>query len=204
MKICSYNLYGVVNTPEGIPEFQTRLNLLKHKITILMEMTDIFFFQEVNEHNMDMINKLFRDKPFFIYGKRYPMTTDENTLQYNLIVIKDWLLPYLINVTCLPHGNDVKYMPPEKQIRDYGMSDYRTSLFLHLKINEKTYVLGNTHTDYISIDGKINGVCKSLSYLETYRYDYALLLGDMNMVPHMAECYTILREKKQLDYCVKK
>lgn len=112
--------------------------------------------------------------------------------QYNIIAVRKDLADNIIRATCLPHGKDKRYKFFDKQKISYGMSDYRTTLFLTLDVGNNRYVIGNTHTDNISIEGKVKGILKSLEYMDKQLYTRAVLLGDMNMVPHMAECHTIL------------
>ena len=94
----------------------------------------------------------------------------------------------------MPHGKDLEYKGIDKQSIDYGMSDYRTTVFVCFVYNDKKYLIGNIHTDYISTEGKIRGVVKSLDYMDTIDADYKLILGDMNMISHMSEVYTILKQ----------
>ena len=63
-----------------------------------------------------------------------------------------------------------------------------------MKYNDKKYLIGNIHTDYISPEGKIKGTVKSLNYMDTINCDYKLIVGDMNMVCHMSEAYNILKQ----------
>ena len=60
VKICSYNLYGVVNTPSKILTFEKRLELIENKIeTLIRHDIDLFFFQqEVNKYNIDTIKNI--------------------------------------------------------------------------------------------------------------------------------------------------
>lgn len=60
--------------------------------------------------------------------------------------------------------------------------------------NNKKYLIGNIHTDYISTEGKIKGTVKSLNYMDTINCDYKFIVGDMNMVCHMSEVYNILKQ----------
>lgn len=55
-------------------------------------------------------------------------------------------------------------------------------------------LVGCIHTDYISTDGKIIGTVKSLNYMDNIEADHKILVGDMNMVPHMSEVYNILKQ----------
>ncbi len=43
----------------------------------------------------------------------------------------------------------------EPNVEDYGMSDYRTTVFAGFEYENKKYLVRNIHTDYISTEGKI-------------------------------------------------
>ena len=206
MHLLSYNLYGVLNSNiTDAPSWHDRLCILQKHIPYLLDKYDIdvAFFQEVNEYNMDMLKGAING---YYMLKLFPMTTNEGGLQYNVTVIKNSLKEAVTQVNCEPHGFDSDYLPPEKQRIDYGMSDYRTTVFTHLCLNNKKYILGNTHTDYISVEGKILGIRKSLDYIKNRKhekgdFDFALVFGDMNMVAHMAEVHQILRNRPDFTTC---
>lgn len=196
LKVMSYNLYGVKDTGSEVPSWDTRQKLLKSGIESLLKGDNsikVAMFQEVNEHNIKMLEEAMRTCGFILL-KRFPMITKEGLLQYNIIAIREDMQESLLGVFCLPHGAGKPYVPVEQQVIDFGMSDYRTTVFVHLSLNGKNYVFGNIHTDYISTQGKKHGTWKSLNYLRNTKCDYGFLLGDMNMVSHMAECYEILKD----------
>ncbi len=89
---------------------------------------------------------------------------------------------------------DTEYKKIEEQKIDYNMSDYRTTVFVNFEYNNKKYLVGCIHTDYISTEGKIKGTVKSLNYMDTINCDYKLVVGDMNMISHMSEVYNILKQ----------
>lgn len=97
-------------------------------------------------------------------------------------------------VYCLPHGIDEEYKNVNEQIIDYGMSDYRTTVFVYFEYNNRKYLIGNIHTDYISTEGKIQGVVKTLNYMDSIDAKYKIVLGDMNMISHMSEVHNILKQ----------
>lgn len=194
MKILSYNVYGVIDSVNPIPAWKERQKNIDLILNNLLSdhQIKVCFFQEVNENNFKMIEQILT-KYNFIIPELFPMITD-SILQYNVVAYRDIDFQKIV---CLPHGKDDHYLLPNEQRIDYGMSDYRTTVFLHFCYHEKTFVLGNTHADYISSEGKINGIIKSLKYLDTYTADYKFIVGDMNMVSHMAEVYQILTKTKK-------
>lgn len=194
MKILSYNVYGVQHTPEPIPNWNIRQYNIEKILNELLtdEEIKVCCFQEVNENNMQLIKKILDYNNFEIVGK-FPMKT-ETIQQYNIVALKSDDDIELKFVYCLPHGKDDKYVEIDHQIIDYDMSDYRTTVFISFIYNDKKYLIGNTHTDYISTIGKVAGVVKSLNYMDLNEYDYKLIVGDMNMVSHMSEVYNILKQ----------
>jgi hypothetical protein len=192
MKILSYNLYGVKDTNFPIlnwEERQKNLELILNDLLLDEELV-ICCFQEVNENNMELLERILKNNNFVI-TKKFSMIT-ESILQYNIVAYKTVNFE---DIYCLPHGKDETYLLPDKQIIDYEMSDYRTTVFISFNYNNKKYIIGNIHTDYISIEGKRNGTIKSLNYLDKQNADYKFIVGDMNMVSHMAEVYQILKIK---------
>lgn len=192
MKILSYNLYGVKNTIEPILKWELRQKNIERILNQLLIDNDIKLccFQEVNNNNIMALEEIL-NKNNFIMLEKFSMKT-EYLNQYNIVGIRND-----INVNfvyCLPHGKNDEYQKIEEQIIDYGMSDYRTTVFVQFVFDNKKYLVGNIHTDYISIEGKIKGVLKSLNYLDSINADYKLIVGDMNMVAHMSEVYNILKE----------
>lgn len=192
MKILSYNLYGVKDTIEPILKWELRQKNIERILNQLLIDNDIKLccFQEVNNNNIMALEEIL-NKNNFIMLEKFPMKT-EYLNQYNIVAIRND-----INVNfvyCLPHGKNDEYQKIEEQIIDYGMSDYRTTVFVQFILDNKKYLVGNIHTDYISIEGKIKGVLKSLNYLDSINADYKLIVGDMNMVSHMSEVYNILKE----------
>lgn len=193
MKVLSYNIYCVKDNIEGIPSWETRQKNLKINLDKVLktEDIDICCFQEVNENNINVLTKTLVDNNYKILPK-FPMKTS-HVNQYNLTAVKESLN---LNYTyCLPHGKSDEYKNIENQVIDYNMSDYRTTLFCSVSDENNSYLIGNIHTDYISVEGKIKGVIKSLDFLDKKKEDYKLIIGDMNMICHMSEAYCILKEK---------
>ena len=175
MKVLSYNIYGVRETKSPIPEWNVRQENLYNNLNKILKDGEIkiLCFQEVNENNIPAI-KLYQ--------------------KYNIIAIKDDSSIKINKVFCLPHGRDDEYKNINEQIIDYNMSDYRTTLFVDFKYDNKKYLIGCIHTDYISTEGKIKGTVKSLNYMDKVNADYKFIVGDMNMVSHMSEVYNILKQ----------
>lgn len=192
MKILSYNVYGIKNTKYPIPFWEERQKNLYINLNNILKDEDIkvLCFQEVNENNINMVTQII-DENNFICLEKFPMKT-EDIYQYNIVAVKNDI--EVNNVHCLPHGKDLNYKNIEEQVIDYEMSDYRTTVFTEFTYNNKKYLVGNIHTDYISTEGKIKGCVKSLNYMDTIDADYKLIIGDMNMVSHMSEVYNILKQ----------
>lgn len=195
MKILSYNIYGVKDTKYPIPKWMVRQKNLRIILNQLLKDSQIKLccFQEVNRNNIDMLREILSDNNFRVLEK-FAMKTEKHN-QYNIVAIRNEKSIDLIDVHCLPHGKDTEYQKIEEQIIDYNMSDYRTTVFVKFEYNNKTYLVGNIHTDYISTEGKIKGTVKSLEYMDSIKCDYKLVIGDMNMVSHMSEVYNILKQK---------
>ena len=195
MKILSYNIYGVNDTKYPIPKWMVRQKNLRIILNELLKDSQIKLccFQEVNHNNIDMLREILIDNNFTMLEK-FAMKTEKHN-QYNIVAIRNEKSINLIDVHCLPHGKDTEYQKIEEQIIDYNMSDYRTTVFVKFEYNNKTYLVGNIHTDYISTEGKIKGTVKSLEYMDSMKCDYKLVIGDMNMVSHMSEVYNILKQK---------
>ena len=195
MKILSYNIYGVKDTKYPIPKWMVRQKNLRIILNELLKDSQIKLccFQEVNHNNIDMLREILIDNNFTMLEK-FAMKTEKHN-QYNIVAIRNEKSINLIDVHCLPHGKDTEYQKIEEQIIDYNMSDYRTTVFVKFEYNNKTYLVGNIHTDYISTEGKIKGTVKSLEYMDSIKCDYKLVIGDMNMVSHMSEVYNILKQK---------
>lgn len=195
MKILSYNIYGVKDTKYPIPKWMVRQKNLRIILNELLKDSQIKLccFQEVNHNNIDMLREILIDNNFTMLEK-FAMKTEKHN-QYNIVAIRNEKSINLIDVHCLPHGKDTEYQKIEEQIIDYNMSDYRTTVFAKFEYNNKTYLVGNIHTDYISTEGKIKGTVKSLEYMDSIKCDYKLVIGDMNMVSHMSEVYNILKQK---------
>lgn len=194
MKVLSYNIYGVKNTSNGIPIWEIRQqNLEKTLNEILLDSEiKVACFQEVNAHNIDMLESILKSYNFECQ-KKFPMKT-QSLEQYNIVAVKKEDGLTVNGIICIPHGSDLEYKEQVNQVIDYGMSDYRTTVFVNIDFKNKTYLIGNTHTDYISTEGKIKGIKKSLNFMNDIDADYKLLMGDMNMVCHMSEVYQILKE----------
>ena len=195
MKILSYNIYGVKDTKYPIPKWMVRQKNLRIILNELLKDSQIKLccFQEINHNNIDMLREILIDNNFTMLEK-FAMKTEKHN-QYNIVAIRNEKSINLIDVHCLPHGKDTEYQKIEEQIIDYNMSDYRTTVFVKFEYNNKTYLVGNIHTDYISTEGKIKGTVKSLEYMDSIKCDYKLVIGDMNMVSHMSEVYNILKQK---------
>lgn len=195
MKILSYNIYGVKDTKYPIPKWMVRQKNLRIILNKLLKDSQIKLccFQEVNHNNIDMLREILIDNNFTMLEK-FAMKTEKHN-QYNIVAIRNEKSINLIDVHCLPHGKDTEYQKIEEQIIDYNMSDYRTTVFVKFEYNNKTYLVGNIHTDYISTEGKIKGTVKSLEYMDSIKCDYKLVIGDMNMISHMSEVYNILKQK---------
>lgn len=195
MKILSYNIYGVKDTKYPIPKWMVRQKNLRIILNELLKDSQIKLccFQEVNHNNIDMLREILIDNNFTMLEK-FAMKTEKHN-QYNIVAIRNEKSINLIDVHCLPHGKDTEYQKIEEQMIDYNMSDYRTTVFVKFEYNNKTYLVGNIHTDYISTEGKIKGTVKSLEYMDSIKCDYKLVIGDMNMVSHMSEVYNILKQK---------
>lgn len=194
MKILSYNIYGVKDTKYPIPKWEIRQENIKRILNHLLQDTEIKVccFQEVNKNNMDLLEEILENNKFKMLEK-FPMKT-ETYNQHNIVAIRNEDGLNLNEVYCLPHGKDLEYKKIENQIIDYNMSDYRTTVFVNFEYNNKKYLIGNIHTDYISTEGKIKGTVKSLNYMDTINCDYKFIVGDMNMVCHMSEVYNILKQ----------
>lgn len=194
MKVLSYNIYGVKATKYPIPKWEIRQENIKRILNHLLQDIEIKVccFQEVNKNNIDLLEEILENNKFKILEK-FPMKTKTYN-QYNIVAIRNEEELNLNEVYCLPHGKDSEYKKIENQIIDYNMSDYRTTVFVNFEYNNKKYLIGNIHTDYISTEGKIKGTVKSLNYMDTINCDYKFIVGDMNMVCHMAEVYNILKQ----------
>ena len=194
MKVLSYNIYGVKDTQYPIPKWEVRQENIKRILNDILKDFEIKVccFQEVNQNNIDMLSEILYKNNFKMLEK-FPMKT-ETYNQYNIIAIKNEQGLNLSYVYCLPHGKDTEYKNVENQIIDYNMSDYRTTVFTNLEYDNKKYLIGNIHTDYISVEGKIKGTVKSLNYMDSLDCHYKLIVGDMNMVCHMSEVYNILKQ----------
>lgn len=194
MKILSYNIYGVKDTIKPIPKWEERQKNIEKILNKELEDNEIKIccFQEVNQNNMKLLESILLNNHFITLDK-FPMKTKSYN-QYNIVAIKDDPNINLGFIYCLPHGKDLEYKNIDEQVIDYGMSDYRTTVFAYFEYRNKKYLIGNIHTDYISTEGKIKGTLKTLNYMDTIEADYKIVLGDMNMVSHMSEAYNILKQ----------
>ena len=194
MKILSYNVYGVKNTNYPIPNWEVRQENIKRILNELLKDNEIKVccFQEVNKNNMENLNEILESNNFKMLDK-FPMKT-QSIKQYNILAIKNGENIKLNYTYCIPHGKDKEYKKYEEQVIDYNMSDYRTTVFVNFEYNERIYLIGSIHTDYISTEGKIKGTVKTLNYMDTIEADYKMVVGDMNMVCHMSEVYNILKQ----------
>lgn len=194
MKLLSYNIYGVKDTKSPIPKWEIRQKNIKRMLNEILKDNEIKVccFQEVNQNNMESLENVLISNGFKELDK-FPMIT-ESLLQYNIIAVRNDLNIKVNDIYCLPHGKDLEYKDPGRQVIDYNMSDYRTTVFVNLEYQNKKYLIGNIHTDYISTEGKIKGVVKSLNYMDKINADYKFVVGDMNMISHMSEAYNILKQ----------
>lgn len=197
MKVLSYNIYGIVNTVDPVPNWIQRQVNIETILNKLLSDDDIKVtcFQEVNKNNYNLLEQTLLKNDFKILEK-FPMKTQQDE-QYNLIAIRNENDIQINCVRCIPHGKDEEYKPLKEQTIDYGMSDYRTTVFVNFNYKDKFYLIGNVHADYISTNGKINGMLKTLKYMDKFNVDYKLVVGDMNMVSHMSEVYNILKNNQQ-------
>ena len=196
MKVLSYNIFCIKDTEEPIPKWEIRqINIARILNELLKdEEIKVCCFQEVNKNNIDQLEEILANNNFKVLDK-FPMKTQSYN-QYNLVAIKNEEDIKMNYIHCLPHGNDKEYKDIESQVIDYGMSDYRTTVFLNIDYQNKSYLIGNVHTDYISTEGKIKGMVKSLEYMDSSSAEYKIIVGDMNMVCHMSEVYNILKHNK--------
>ena len=60
MKVLSYNIYGVKETKNPIPEWEIRQRNLYHNLNKILkdENIKVLCFQEVNENNMNLLKKI--------------------------------------------------------------------------------------------------------------------------------------------------
>jgi endonuclease/exonuclease/phosphatase family metal-dependent hydrolase len=190
----SYNIYGVKDVEPFIPSFEERQKNIERILN--KELADheikVCCFQEVNRNNLKLLENILINNHFKILEK-FPMKTQLDD-QYNIIAIRNESSVVIQFVSCLPHGNDTEYQNIDHQIIDYGMSDYRTTVFVCFIYQNKKYLIGNIHTDYISTEGKVRGVVKTLNYMDSIEAEYKVVVGDMNMVSHMSEVYNILKQ----------
>lgn len=211
MKILSYNIFGT-KEPKGsipkweirqqnikgnIPKWETRQKNIKRILNQVLSDQEIKIccFQEVNENNIDLLNDILIQNNFKML-KQFPMKTCSCT-QYNIVAVKNESVIQIDFIACIPHGSDDEYKEIDSQVIDYNMSDYRTTVFVSIHYHNRQYLIGNIHTDYISVEGKIRGTIKSLAYLDKIPADYKMIVGDMNMICHMSEAYIIKKENEK-------
>ena len=141
MKILSYNIYGVKETKSPIPKWNIRQENIKKIINNLLKNDEIKVccFQEVNQYNIDLLSEILNDNDFKMLEK-FPMKT-ESIYQYNIIAIKNDSSININKVFCLPHGKDCEYKNINEQVINYGMSDYRTTVFVDFEYRGKKGVL---------------------------------------------------------------
>lgn len=194
MKILSYNIYGIKNTNFPIPKWEIRQENIKRILNRILQNIEIKVccFQEVNENNICLLNEILENNNFKMLEK-FAMRT-ESIKQYNIVALRNEENLKINDIYCLPHGKDEEYQEYEKQIIDYNMSDYRTTVFVNFEYEGECYLVGNIHTDYISTEGKIKGTVKTLNYMDSINAKYKIVVGDMNMISHMSEVYNILKQ----------
>lgn len=195
MKIMTYNVYGVVDTNDNIPRFEVRLENLKNylKEILMGQKPDIICLQEVNMHNLTHIEAVMKEYGYES-GEYYYLKNPSLANQINPIFYKKEMK--LLKEYCVGHASEYTKNTEEQEL-SMGISDFRGTTVNVLKnVDEKIYIVGNTHTDYISSEAKREGIRKSIleieSELDYYSEAIPILLGDMNMVPHMSEVYQIL------------
>lgn len=196
MKVLSYNIYGIKDTNYPVPKWEVRQENIKRILNNLLQDGEIKVccFQEVNKNNMHLLNEILENNNFRMLEK-FPMRTN-SLMQYNIVAVKNEENLKINDTYCLPHGRDKEYQEYEKQVIDYNMSDYRTTVFVNFEYEGKSYLIGNIHTDYISTEGKIKGTVKTLNYMDSINAKYKMVVGDMNMICHMSEVYNILKENE--------
>lgn len=196
MKVLSYNIYGIKNTNYPVPKWEVRQENIKRILNNLLQDGEIKVccFQEVNENNIELINTILENNKLKML-KKFPMKT-ESLMQYNIVAVKNEENLRINDTYCLPHGRDEEYQEYDKQVIDYNMSDYRTTVFVNFEYEGESYLIGNIHTDYISTEGKIKGTVKTLNYMDSINAKYKMVVGDMNMVCHMSEVYSILKQNE--------
>lgn len=151
---------------------------------------DILCFQEVNCHNIDEIHNVL-SKNGYKRLSLFPMKTRASE-QYNLMYFNQQGIE-LLEEKCVARG-DVEYQSLDKQRIKYGMSDYRTSLIGLFKKGNKQFLVGSTHTDYISPEGEIRGTIKTINKMDEMTSEMnisKILVGDFNMAVHMSEMFVI-------------
>ena len=195
MKILSYNTFGFTGTMSPIPNWEVRKRNVEKILNQELKDEEVMLccFQEVTQNNIDFLNDILEHNGFEMLEK-FPMIT-QSIHQYNIVAIKKSEKIRLNFVHCVPHGKDEEYQSLSNQKIDYGMTDYRTSVFVSFIYHNCSYLIGNTHTDCSSIKGKIKGIIKSLNYMDSVKSDFKVLIGDMNMVSHMSEVHYILNQK---------
>lgn len=194
MKVVSYNCYGVVNGIDQAPHWDRRLQGIPKVIDNIIagHDPDIFCFQEVNKFNLNKVSEAMKINGFDSLSL-FPMT-NKMGFQYNLVYFKSERVK-LLSEKCVAHA-DEEYQSPENQVIKYGMSDYRTSILGLFEKGGEKFIVGNTHTDYISPEGKIRGTIKTINEIDKMAGDLKIpkvLVGDFNMVVHMSEMYVILQ-----------
>ena len=179
MKVLSYNVYGVRKLTKKIPSFKHRRKNLKRILNTILteEKIDVICMQEVNLFNEGFIIFIL-DRLGYKVLKRFPMRAGLN-VQFNLIAISKHGLKFK-KLFSLPHSADKKYKSFWRQKPSYGMSEYRTTFFVEVEDETRSYIIGNTHTDHISEEGRKKGIEKSLTYLDRHKAEVKLLTGDMN------------------------
>lgn len=196
MKVITYNVYGVPGAIENVPKFEERLkNLEKYLEEILYEeKPNIICFQEVNCHNLKKIESIMENSDYES-GEYYYLKNPNLANQLNPIFYKKGM--DLLGDYCLGHTSNYDKNTEQQKLL-LGISDFRgTTINVLRDLNDDIYIIGNTHTDYISSEGKKEGIRRSIIEIENLLKKYPtaipILLGDMNMVAHMAETYQILK-----------
>ena len=109
MKVLSYNIYGKKDVVNSIPSWEIRQKSLEKNIRniLLNHEIKVLCFQEVNQNNEALIQKICDENNFIILD-RFPMRT-RTINQYNIVAVKKDKEIIIDSIYCLPHGKDEKY-----------------------------------------------------------------------------------------------
>lgn len=205
MKILCYNTYGIYNGIKGSPSWEERQ---KKVINIIRDISntediDVICLQEVFKNQNKELIKIFLESLGYKITKLYPMSRKsqidkEKNPIFNIIAVKKDI--EVVGELCIPHGSEDELIFEEdllKQKIDENMSEYRSSSIILFRKNNENFVVGNTHTDFKDTESKINGIIKTLDVMKSLQGSFSkkqALVGDMNMISHMAEVHRILEK----------